>query len=67
MGGREENVSSVDSDEVDSVVRVLMSYGESTTIEAEDDEETPEVIPGEEEEDSLADMYMPPNQVLSYG
>ena len=53
-------VSSVDSDEVDSVVRALEeSDEESTTIEPEEDEDRedpPEVIPKELDEDGLADL-----------
>lgn len=59
-------VSSVDSDEVNSVVWALeQSTEESTTIEAEEDEDRedpPEVIPEESDEDELVDLYMPPNE-----
>lgn len=58
-------VSSMDSDEVENVVRALESDIESTTIEAEEDEDPPEVIPEEEDEVGLADLYMPPGSVAS--
>ena len=61
----EDKVSSVDSDEVDSVVRALMSDGESTTLEADEDEDPHEIIPEEDDEDALADLYMPPNEADS--
>lgn len=54
-------MSSVHSDEVDSVLRALMSVGESATIEAEEVEEPPEVNPEEDEEDALADLYLSSN------
>lgn len=53
----EDEVSFVDSEEVDSVVRALMSDGESTTLE---DEDPPEVIP-EDDDETLDDLYMPPS------
>lgn len=49
-----DEVSSVHSDEVDSVVRSLMSCGESTTLEAD--------IPEEDDDEALAELYMPPNE-----
>lgn len=55
-----EKISSVDSDEVESVVRALMFDEDSTTIEAEEDEDPPEIIPEKDDEDGLADLYMPP-------
>lgn len=47
----EEEVSSVDSDELDSVVQALESDGELTTIEVVEDEDPPEIILEEEDED----------------
>ena len=61
----EEEVSSVDSNEVDSMLRSLMSDGESTTLEAGEDEDPPDIILEEDGEDVLADLYMPPNEVGS--
>lgn len=61
---RPDEVSSVDSDEVDSVVRALESDGESTSLEAEEDEDPPEVI-SEEDEIGLVDLYMPPSEAGS--
>lgn len=55
-------MSSVDSNEVDSVVRALVSNRESTTLEAEENEYPPEVIAQEDDEDSLANLYRPPNE-----
>lgn len=56
-------MSSIDPDEVDSVVYALISDVESTTIEAEVDEDPPEVIPEEDDDDALDDMYLPPSEV----
>lgn len=59
---------SIDLDELDSVVRALDSEGESTTIEAEEDEEGEdllEVIPEKSGEEGLADLYMPPSEAGS--
>lgn len=46
----EDDVMSVDSAEVDSVLRDLMSDHESTTLEADEDEGPPEVIPEDDDE-----------------
>lgn len=59
----EEVVSSVDSDEVDNMVRTLMSTNrESTTIEVDEHGDTQEVIPEEDDEEALAASYIPPNE-----
>lgn len=42
-----------------------MSDGESTTIEAEEDEYPLKIIPEEDDEDALADLYMLPNEAAS--
>lgn len=49
---------SVDSNRVDSVLRALMDDGESTTLEADVDEDPPKIIL-EEDDEALADLYMP--------
>lgn len=63
---KEVVVSSIDSDDVDSIVWALEeSNDESTTIEASDDEDRedpPEVIPEESDEDGLAELYMLPSE-----
>lgn len=42
-----------------------MSDGESTTLEADEDEDHPKIIPEEDDEDALADLFMPPNEAGS--
>lgn len=51
-------MSSVDSAEVDSVLRDMMSEDESATLEADEDEESPEII-WEDDNETLWDLYMP--------
>lgn len=43
------------------MVRALIFDGESTTLEADEDEDLPEIT-SEEDDDALADLYMPPNE-----
>ena len=61
----QEEVSSVDSNELDSVVRSLSSDGISITLEGDEDEDPPEIIPDDSDEEALAELYMPPNEVGS--
>lgn len=57
--------SSVNSDDVDSVVWSLLSDKESVTLEAEEDEYLSEIISIESDEEALAKWYMPPNEAGS--
>lgn len=60
----EDDVSSVDSKEVDIVLCDMMSDVESTYLETNDDEDLPKVIP-EDDDETLDDLYMPPYEADS--
>lgn len=57
--------SSVNSDEVASVVRSFLSDEESGTLEADDDKDPPEIIIDDSDEEALEEPYMPPHEVGS--
>lgn len=58
-------MSSANPDKLDCVVRALISDRESTTIKANEDEDPFEVIPEDDDDNSLAAMYVPPNEASS--
>lgn len=47
------------------MVRSLRFDGELTTLEANEDGESPEIIPVDSDEEALAELYMPPNEAGS--